>query len=343
MKSFRHVDARTIEEACALLEAHKGAACLNAGGTDLLGVLKDGILPEAPSLVINLKTVPGLEGIRGEEGGLAIGALTRLARVQDDGAVRQKYPLLAEAARSVGTPQLRNMGTVGGNLCQEVRCWYYRYPKHVGGAIGCLRKGNGPCVAIRGDNRYHAIMGGKGCFAASPSDLATALVALDGVLRVTGPAGRREVPVREFYTPLRTTLAPGEIVTEVRIPAPPAEARQSFLKFTLRTPVDFAVASVAAVVQVRDGVCAEARLALGAVSPVPVRATAAEESLRGKTLDEAAARAAAEAAVAGAKPLSGNAYKVEIAKTLVTRALWPEAAAPAAPGWAADPAHGGCR
>ncbi|MBI5446789.1 MAG: xanthine dehydrogenase family protein subunit M [Deltaproteobacteria bacterium] len=341
MSSFRHVNARTVEEACALLEAHGPKARLNAGGTDLLGAVRDGIVLEPPELLVNLKTIPGLDGIRDEGGGLVLGALTRLSRLQEAPVVREKYLLVAEAARSVGTPQLRNMGTLGGNLCQEVRCWYYRYPNHVGGAISCLRKGKGPCLAVKGDSRYHAILGGKGCFAASPSDLATALVALDAVLRVRGSGGEREIPLRDFYTPLGTVLAPAEVVTEVRIPALAAGARQTFLKFTVRKPVDFALVSVAAVLRAEGGVCAEARLALGAVSPVPVRAVAAEEALVGKPLDEASAELAAAAAVAKARPLAQSAYKVEITKALVKRAVWSEAEGPCAQSLPEGVAQGG--
>jgi xanthine dehydrogenase YagS FAD-binding subunit len=343
MKTFRHVNASSVEEACALLGRHGAKARLNAGGTDLLGALKDGIFPEPPELLVNLKTVPGLDGVREEAGGLAIGALTRLAHVQESPVVRQKYPLLAEAARSIGIPQLRNMGTVGGNLCQEVRCWYYRYPRHVGGPIGCLRKGNGPCVALKGENRYHAILGGKGCFAASPSDLATAFVALDAVFRVAGPGGERRIPARDFYTPLGTVLGPAELLTGVQVPALPEGTLQRYERFTLRRPVDFALVSVAAVLRTSGGLCEEARLALGAVAPVPLRATAAEEALRGRPLDEASAALAADRALEKAKPLRHNAYKVEIAKALVRRAVWPEAAPPCQPAGEAEPtADGRC-
>jgi xanthine dehydrogenase YagS FAD-binding subunit len=321
MRSFRHVHARSLREACRLLETHGSKARLNAGGTDLLGLLKDGILPKPPELLVNLKTLPGLDGCTAGPEGARIGALVRLSRIQESPEIREHYPLLSEAARSVGTPQLRNMGTLGGNLCQEVRCWYYRYPQHLGGTIPCLRKGGSSCPAVRGDNRYHAILGGKGCFAASPSDMAVALMALDASLTLVAPEGTRNLMVEEFYHPLGTVLEPGEIVTAVAVPGVPAGARQVFSKFTIRKPVDFAIASVAAVVCVGEGVCTHARVALGGVAPVPVRARRAEEALLGKALDERSAAQAAAAAVAGAKPLKKNAYKVEITKALVERAL----------------------
>ena len=323
MRSFAHHDARSVREACGLLRHYDGRAVVIAGGTDLLGVLKDEILFRYPEAVINLKTVPGLEDIREHRNGVTVGALTRLSEIASSPLIRERYGALAEAARSVATPQIRNVGTLGGNLCQEVRCWYFRYPRHLGGPIRCLRKGSGPCAAVSGDNRYHAIMGGKRCFAACPSDTAVALAALDATVGVAGAEGKRRIPVQDFLHPLGTALRPGEIVTEVRVPRPPERASQTFLKFTVRKPVDFAIASVACVVRLQGGACAEARLALGAVAPMPVRAAAAERLLRGRTLDEGAAAEAAEAALAGARPLSRNAHKIEIAKALVRRALAP--------------------
>jgi xanthine dehydrogenase YagS FAD-binding subunit len=323
MKSFEHLNARTIKEACELLKKHEGKARITAGGTDLLAVLKDGILVNYPEAIINIKTIPDLDYIREGRGGLTIGALARLSDIAKSPVVREKYTLLAEAAHAVATPQIRNMGTIGGNLCQEVRCWYYRYPSHIGGPIHCLRKGSGPCLAVTGDNRYHAIMGGKRCFAACPSDTAIALTALDATISVAGAESRRRIPVQDFFTSLGTVLSPGEIVTEIRIPKTLDRTRQTFLKFTLRKPVDFAIVSVASVVRVDNGTCTDARIALGAVAPKPVRALAAEEVLKGKPINEAAATEAAEAAVADAKPLSMNAYKVEITKALVKRALFP--------------------
>jgi xanthine dehydrogenase YagS FAD-binding subunit len=323
MKPFTHHNARSIDEAITLLTKYKGKAKLNAGGTELLGVLKERSLPDYPKAIINIKTITGLDYIKEDETGLKIGALTKLAEVANSSTVKAKYKVLSEAAKSVATPLIRNMGTIGGNLAQDVRCWYYRYPSHIGGPIRCLRKGSGPCLAVTGDNRYHAIMGGKRCFAACPSDTAIALTALDATISIAGPEARRSILVQEFFTSLGTVLSPGEIVTEIQIPKPPDGARQNYLKFTLRKPVDFAIVSVASVITVERGVCVDARIALGAVAPTPMRATAAEEVLKGKPINEAAATEAAKAAVADAKPLSMNAYKVEITKTLVKRVLFP--------------------
>jgi len=321
VRSFNHVNARTIDDARSLLDRYKDKAVLNAGGTDLLGVLKDEILPDYPELVINIKTIPGLDAIEEDDAGLTIGALARLSHIAGSDLIKACYPVLAEAARSVATPQIRNAATLGGNLCQDVRCWYYRYPRHIGGPIQCLRKGKGTCLAVRGDNRYHAVMEGKKCFAVCPSDTATALAALDARICTAGPEGNRSIRVTDFYSPLSKTLQPGEIVTEVRIPKMPGAVDQRFLKFTLRKPVDFALASVASGVVSEDGICRDVRIALGAAGPGPVRASRAEEALIGKPINEATAAEAADAAMAGARPLSKNGYKIEIIKTLIKRAL----------------------
>jgi xanthine dehydrogenase YagS FAD-binding subunit len=325
MRPFSHINALTVEQAVAALVKYEGKARFNAGGTDLFGVLKDEFLPVYPEAVINIKTVTGLDYIREERGMLRIGALTRLAELANSPLIRQHYGALAEAAHSVASPQIRNVATLGGNLCQDVRCCYYRYPRHIGGPIACARKGNGPCLAVTGDNRYHAIMEGRRCFAVCPSDTAVALALYDAQLIVVGPAGERRMAIRDFFTPLGNQLRQDEMVREIEIPAVVSPARQHFHKFTLRKPIDFAVVSVAVLIRETDGVCTEARIALGAVAPGVIRASAAEEFLRGRPIDAQAAAEAAELALAGARPLSRNAYKIEIAKTLVKRGLLGEA------------------
>ncbi len=309
MKSFEHVNAGSLDEAIAQLKNYEGKANLIAGGTDLLGILKGDILPEYPEAVINIKTIPGLDAIEEDEEGLKIGALAKLSKIAGSAEVRKNYGLLAEAAESVGSPELRNMGTLGGNLCQDNRCWYYRYPHQMGGRILCYRKGKGPCLAVKGDNRYHAILGGKKCFAVCSSDTAIALTALDARIRITAPGGERIIPISEFYD------------TESFVPRPPEDAAQTFHKFRMREAIDFAVVSVASLISKSDGVCRDARIVLGAVAPIPYRAKAAEDAVKGRPLNEETAAAAAEAAVRDARPLSRNAYKIEIAKTLVKRAV----------------------
>lgn len=321
MKSFKHIDVKTVNDACRLLGKRKGKARMIAGGTDLLGILKDKILSSYPEVIINIKAIPKLAYIKEDRHGLKIGALTTLSDIAKSPVIKEKYKALAEAADGVGSPQIRNMATLAGNLCQDVRCWYYRYPHHIGGRMLCLRKGSGRCLALSGDNRYHAMFGGKGCFAVCPSDTAVALTALDANISIAGIRKSRIVPVRDFFTTLGNVLKPGEMITEIQVPRPLGKTKQTFLKLTLRKPIDFAVVSVASVLHLEDGICAEANIVLGAVAPVPIKAATAERIIKGRAITPEAAVKAAEAAVAGAKPLSMNAYKVEMTKTLVKRAI----------------------
>jgi xanthine dehydrogenase YagS FAD-binding subunit len=321
VRFFKHINVKTVNEACGLLGKHKGKARVIAGGTDLLGILKDKILPSYPEVVINIKAIPKLGYIKEDKRGLRIGALTTLSDIARSPVIKEEYKVLAEAAYAVGSLQIRNMATLAGNLCQDVRCWYYRYPHHIGGRILCLRKGGGPCLALSGDNRYHAILEGKRCFAVCPSDTAIALTALDAKITIAGIRKSRIVPVKDFFTTLGNVLKLGEIITEIQVPKPLEKTKQTFLKSTLRKPIDFAVVSVASVLYLEDGICAKANIAIGAVAPVPIKAVTAEQIIKGRAITPEAAAGAAEVAVARAKPLSMNAYKVEITKTLVKRAI----------------------
>jgi xanthine dehydrogenase YagS FAD-binding subunit len=321
MRNFAHYDARSIAEALSILGKHKGRAKLNAGGTDLLSILKDDILPEYPEAIVNIKTIRDLDYIKEGTGTLRIGSLARLSDVGKSPHIIDNFPLLADAALAVGNPQIRKMGTLGGNLCQDVRCWYYRYPRSIGGPIQCARKGKGACLAVKGDNRYHAIMNGKKCFAVCPSDTAVALTALDARIVIIGTKQERTVTTTDFFNPMGNGLSIDEMVKEVEIPIPTKRSHQTFLKFTLRKSIDFAIVSVATVMTLEDKVCTNARIVLGAVGPGPICAEAAEKVLIGQTINADMAAQAAEAALANAKPLSKNAYKVGIAKTLVKRAI----------------------
>ena len=320
MQTFKHIEAHSIEEAVAALRRYEGRACFIAGGTDILGKMKDRVLPGYPEALVNLKSIPGLEGIREENGGLSIGAMTRLADIASHPGVRARWAALAEAAGRTASPQLREMGTLGGNLCQDVRCWYYRHPDN---RFPCLRKGGGRCYAIDGDNRYHAIFGGsveQGCYAVHPSDTAPALIALEARL-VTS---KRTVAAADFFTvgvSRTTVLAADEIMTEVRLPALPAGARSAFLKFALRRSIDFPIVNCAARIVSSNGRVTEARICLNAVAVTPYRPTAAEKTLVGAALSEESAEAAGEAAVREARPLEHNGYMVQIARTLVKRAV----------------------
>ncbi len=321
MKSFVHFNTRSVDEAIHLLKKYEGKAKINAGGTDLLGVLKDRILPEYPEAIINIKTIPGLSMIEDGEEKILIGALTTLADIINSSLIEKTFPLLKEAALSVASPQIRNVATIGGNLCQDTRCWYYRYPDGIGGRINCFRKGGKTCPAVSGENQYHAVIGAKKCYAVCPSDLAVALTALGANLTIAGQKGVRTIPVEEFYHPLGNTLSPDEMITAIHIPKPFPVARQTFHKFTLRKPIDFAVVSVSSLIFLDQEICTSSRIVLGAVASAPFRAYKAEEFLKEKKLSAKTAEEAARLALDGSKPLAKNAYKVEIAKTLVKRAV----------------------
>ncbi|MGD0230035.1 MAG: FAD binding domain-containing protein [Syntrophorhabdales bacterium] len=321
MRTFTHISAHTVEEACAFLREYDGRAVLNAGGTDLLSTLKGENLFDYPEAVIDIKTISGLDYIEKDRGGLRIGALTKLRDIAGSALLKRYCAVLPEAAHSVATPQIRNVATIGGNLCQDIRCWYYRYPRVLGGPIRCLRKGSGPCLAVRGDNRYHAILDARKCLAVCPSDTAVALAALGARLTIAGPEGERGIAVTELFGSLGLAIGKNEMVREIEIPKPAGPTRQTFLKFALRKPVDFAIVSVASVITIDDDICTEAAIALGAVGPAPVRARSAEEVLKGRRMSGAAAVEAAAAAMAKAKPLSMNGYKIEIAKSLIRKAI----------------------
>jgi len=320
MKDFVHFNARTLDEASALLDRYGANAAVIAGGTDLLGKMKDRILPSYPEAVINIKTVPGLDAIEAVDGGLSIGALATLSHIAGHPVILEKYAALAEAAGRTASPHLRNMGTIAGNLCQDIRCWYYRTPEN---RFSCLRKGGGRCYALKGDNRYHSIFGGSvkgGCIAVHPSDTAPALIALDGSV-VTS---KRTVKASDFFqvrVNRTTVLEPGEIVTAVHLPEPVPGKRSAFMKFALRRSIDFPIVNCAAAVTYENGAVADARICLNAVSVVPRRAEEAERALIGGRIEEQTADAAGRAAVADADPLDGNAYMVPIAHTLVKRTI----------------------
>ena len=318
MNPLKHFNARTLDD--AVLAANENSLIV-AGGTDCLSLLKNSIFPIYPQELVNIKTLSELDYIVEEAAGLRIGALTRLADIVESAVVVAEYGVLAEAAESVASPQIRNMGTIAGNLCQDTRCWYYRCSPFTGKSYFCTRKGGRVCFAVAGDNRYHAILGGKGCFAVNPSDLAVALAALDARITVKGTTSERAVPIKEFYTVQGNILKPHELVTDIWIPRPSPQAKQRFLKFRLRKAIDFAIVSVASIITMEDDVCRDASIVLGAVAPVPLRAAEAEQAIKGKVVNEETAQRAAKASVAGATPLSGNAYKVEIAQALVKRAI----------------------
>jgi len=320
MKNFKHFNAYSVDEAVALMGRYGERAAVIAGGTDILGKMKDSILPTYPEALINIKTIQGLSDIREEGGVLKIGALALLADIAASPVVKSKYAALAQAAGRTASPHLRNMGTIGGNICQDIRCWYYRNQNN---RFSCLRKKGGRCYAIKGDNRYHSIFGGSvsgGCFAVHPSDTAPALVALDARIVTSS----RTIEAEKFFEvkPIKTTvLAADEIVTSIQIPEPAAGSTSAFIKFALRRSIDFPIVNCAAMITTRDGKVSAARICLNAVHVVPYRAVNAEQVVMGKQIDEALAEEAGKAAVSAAKPLEHNKYMVAIARTLVKRTL----------------------
>jgi xanthine dehydrogenase YagS FAD-binding subunit len=312
MKAFNHVNAKSLAEVQTALA--DGKTDLIAGGTDLLGTLKDRILRTYPETVINIKTVDGLDFIKEEGGMLKIGAATRLADIAANDTIKKSYTALSQAASRVATPHVRDMATLGGNIAQLHRCWYFRKPEN---RFDCIRKGGSTCFAMTGDNRYHSIFGAeKGCLAVHPSDTAPALIALNAQV-VTN---KRTVAAENFFevnNPKSTVLATDEFIKEIQIPKPPAGAKSAFIKFAIRKSIDFPIVNCAVMVGGADP-----RICLNAVAPKPYRAVKAETAIKGKTINEATAEAAGEAAVADASPFPEAAqFKKQIAKVMVKRAL----------------------
>ncbi|HEY3380746.1 MAG TPA: xanthine dehydrogenase family protein subunit M [Vicinamibacterales bacterium] len=318
LPNFNYVRAKSVADAVRQL-AVPGAK-LHAGGTDVLGCLRDGVF-KADTVI----SISGLKELRGigavPAGGLRIGALTSNAEVAADKTVNAQYHALAQAAAAVASPQLRNQGTIGGNLCQRPRCWYFR------GEFHCLRKGGDTCYAIGGENQYHAVFGGDKCYIVHPSDIAPALMALGARVRIAGPGGSRVVPIATFFAgpatqvTKETILEKHEVVTEILLPPPEPGLKSSYRKVRGRGAWDFALAGVALAIVLKGTTVARARVVLSGVAPVPWRAEGAEQAIIGKVLTPDVAAAAGEAAVKGAEPLEKNGYKVPLIKGVVIEAL----------------------
>ncbi|HEY1374303.1 MAG TPA: xanthine dehydrogenase family protein subunit M [Candidatus Binatia bacterium] len=323
MKAFENVDVKSVKEAVGLLQKfskEKKDAAVVGGGSEYLQLMK--VRVATPDYIVNLKTIPGLNYIKEDAGGFRIGALTTLAELEEHKGVQEKLIFLSQAAGEAASPQIRNAGTVAGNLCQRPFCWYFRSASHV-----CLRKGGEICYSVSGDNRYHAIIGGGPSYIVHPSDLAPALVALDAKIKIAGPSGEKTIPLEKFFvTPQvnarrENILGPADIVTEIQVPLPKAGSKGFYYKARERQAWDHAIVSVATVVQSAGGAVRDARVVLGGVAPIPWRVPKAEEFLRGKAIDDAAAQKAAEIALDGARPMKDNVYKIDLAKNLVRRAL----------------------
>ena len=326
MKAFEWTNPTSINEAVKLLQADTAtdideAPRPIAGGQDLLNTLKD--YTSRPSRIVNLKSIRGLNRLSLDSKGLTIGALITLTDLEEHQGVRRNMPGLAEAARSIATPQIRNLGTVAGNLCQRPRCWYFRLEEVV-----CLKKGGTECYAATGENKYNAIFGGGPSFIVHPSDLAPMFVALGAQLTIVGPGGKRVIPIDQFFTlpsegniRRENVLKNDEIVTEIFVPASPLAAHSTYLKFKERDSLDFAMSAVAVAVELSGNTVKDARIVLGGVAPKPWRVPDAEKFVTGKTLTKEVLAEAGKIALAKAEPLEKNAYKVPLTQTLVRRAL----------------------
>ncbi len=313
-------NARTIDEAVSLLDTYGEEARVLAGGIDLIGLMKNKVL--LPGVLINIKSIPDMKYIVEDISGINIGALTPINDMERSCLIRSKYPVLFEAAHAIGAPQIRNMSTIAGNLCQDVRCWYYRRSPVTGITFNCRRKTQeGVCYAVNGENQYHAILGATKCFAVCPSDMAIALLALGAKVNTVNTSGERVIPMENFYTTFGNVLEPGEIITAIQVPEVGSEVKQRFLKFRLRNTYDFAIASVATVIKLKNGIVNDARIVLGGVSPTPYRALKAEEALIGKRITKDIVAKVAETSVSESVPLSKNGYKVTVVETLIKRAL----------------------
>ncbi len=318
INNFSYVRAGSLAEAIKALGTP--GARLHAGGTDLMGCLRDEIFKAEK--IISISSLKELKGISAKpDGGLKIGALATIAQVAANATIVEKYAVLAQAAEEVASPQLREQGTIGGNLCQRPRCWYFR------GDFYCAKKGGDTCYSVEGENQYHVIFGGAPCFAVHPSDTAVALVALQAQISIAGPSGTKVVRIENFFVgpdkniEKENILASNEVVTGIHLPPSGANVRSSYRKIRARRAWDFALASVGMVLQAENGIVSKARIVLGGVAPYPWRVEAAEKLMIGKKIDPALAAAAGEAAAQGANPMRENAYKVEMVKGAVEESV----------------------
>ncbi len=321
MQAFEYAEPKSLKEALGLLSSRWGETELLAGGTDLLSLMKNYVA--TPKRVVNLKGISELGGIRRNADGLRIGALATVQELLEDRHVRSYFPALTAAAEGITSPQIRNMGTIGGDLCQRPRCWYYR------NGFGLLaRDAQGRALVPEGDNRYHAILGNDGpAYFVSASSFAPPLIALGARVRIAGPKGTREILLRELFvipesdTDREIALLPNEILTEVIIPASSESFRNATYEVRQREFLDWPLATASVALEASAGRISRADIVLGHVAPIPWDAKEAAAWIGGKTLDEELAAQAAEKALSGAKPLSRNSYKIQLARVAVKRAL----------------------
>lgn len=319
MEAFEYARPKSTQEAVKLLSGAQGEALPLAGGTDLISLMKDGVA--APQRLVSLQRVGELKGISLRGGGLRLGAGVTFDELMESAEVRERYPAIVQAAEGVKSPQIRSTGTVGGDLCQRPRCWYYR------AGFGLLAVYKGKPLVPDGDNRYHAILGNSGpAYFVSPSSLAPILMALDAKVRLHGPQGTREITVAEFFvtpkseTELEHALRPAEIVTEVVVPDA-GGAKMAIYEVRQKEALDWPLAAAAVVLKLNGDTVESARVVMGHVAPVPWPSPEAEAALKGKSISEDGAWEAGKAALAKATPLSRNAYKVQLARVAVKRAV----------------------
>jgi xanthine dehydrogenase YagS FAD-binding subunit len=318
MNNFKLAQPQNIEQAASLLADKK--VFLMAGGTDLLDEIKNEVIH--PDVVVDLKSIPDLAYIQRTDGTVRIGAMTHVSELAGNQMIKTSYPVLHEAALSLATPQLRNVGTVGGNLCQRPRCWYYRDPQ-----VECRKKGGSRCYASRGRNRYHAILGGGICHIVYPSDLAPALISLDAEATIATANGSRTVPLEEFYTlpqvdvQKENILKANEILKEVKIPPPKNEQKSTYVKLKERGTWDFALVSAAVCGIVSGKTFKEIKIVLGGVAPIPWRLEKAENLLKGNPVTDDVVKQAAKEALSDARPLNENVYKQDLAAIAVSKAV----------------------
>ena len=322
MKTLANANARTLEDAVTLAQqAHDDglSASFTGGGSDLLGLVKERIA--TPDVVVNLKTVRGQDQIEPVGQGVRVGGLITLDALSRDALIRRRFTVLADAAAGVATPQIRNVGTLAGNVCQRPWCWYFR------NGFPCYKAGGAQCFSFSGENQFHAIFGGGPSYIVHPSDTAPALVALDATFHLVGPDGERTLPASEFFVlprrdPAReNVLGHEDLLAAVDIPAPPAGMRSAYHKVMDRESWTHAIVSTAVVIEMEEDVCRAARIVLGGVAPIPWRVPDAERMLVGQPLTPTVAARAAEVAVADARPLSKNGYKVALAQAVVERMI----------------------
>lgn len=320
MQTFKYVQPKSLSDAAGISEKEGDTAVLFAGGTDVLGLIKNEII--SPSKVINLKSITGLDKIEYTDGaGLKIGALTTVNEIAEHPVIMEIFTVLSEAAKEVASPQLRNVGTIGGNICQRPRCWYFRED------FDCIRKGGDICYAIAGENKYHCVVGGGPCYIVHPSDIAVALVALNARFTITNGKDSREVPADKFFVlPEQNSLhenilKPGEILTEIFIPELPSDATNRYIKFTERNVWDFAIVSVAAILNKSGNKIHSANIVFGGVAPIPWIDENLNTILNGMELSDKSIEAAAANILEEAEPMEKNDYKIPLARNLVKNLL----------------------